>query len=132
MNGAYARQGKDNAPPVAGMSGELPPPPSLDPTHQKIPDDQTGTEGMREEEGGTLKAGVPSALDKGAMEASGEAAGTHTSPGPTAEEVRKHRQQVGLVSGDGSETAGMARQADGGDERIWSVGERMEPHLQLM
>ncbi|KAL7424856.1 hypothetical protein Q5752_000541 [Cryptotrichosporon argae] len=63
-----------------------------------------------------LPEGVPSGLDKGALEVNGEASGTHTSPGPpvavVAEAMRKLEQN------------GQARAAD--------LGDVMDPHLQLM
>jgi hypothetical protein len=66
------------------------------------------TEGTVEEQGGKKDSGKPSGLDKGALEINGEAGGTNSSPGPTAEEVRRFHEQH------------------------QSVKEKMTPHLQLM
>ncbi|WWD20042.1 hypothetical protein CI109_104515 [Kwoniella shandongensis] len=56
--------------------------------------DKTGREGTIEEEGGKKDAGAPSGLDKGALEINGEAGGTRSSPGPTAEEVLEYKRRL--------------------------------------
>lgn len=90
---------------------------------------KVGTEGTKEEEGGKEDAGAPSGLDKGALEVGGEAGGTKTSPGPTAEEVASHAHMIG-------DKANMAAlgvpNGRPGMERHWSVSGKMQPHLQLM
>ncbi|WVQ79519.1 hypothetical protein IAT38_001618 [Cryptococcus sp. DSM 104549] len=134
----------------AGANGDGNVPPTGAPTHpgpgvHNIPhvnaDDKAGrtggTEGTKEEEGGKKDAGAPSGVDKGALEIGGEAGGTKTSPGPTAEEVEKYRQQ-GQAPGAGASGGGMLHvpgQENGGRpgmERHWSVSGAMTPHLQLM
>lgn len=102
--------------------------PSTAPRGIPIPTGQTGTEGTREELGGKENAGLPSGLDKGALEMDGEAGGTRSHPGPTAEAVAKYRRENGGMSGLGN---GDVKNLEG-IERFWSVEERMEPHLQLM
>ncbi|OCF33366.1 plasma membrane protein [Kwoniella heveanensis BCC8398] len=52
---------------------------------------EVGPEGTKKEEGGKEDAGNPSGMDKGALEIGGEAGGTKSSPGPTAQEVEKYR-----------------------------------------
>jgi hypothetical protein len=84
-----------------------------------------GTEGTREEEGGKKDAGLPSGLDKGALEKGGEAGGTLSSPGPTAQEVAEYHSQV-----NGNAPSAEAERP--GIEKFWKVSARMEPHLQLM
>ncbi|OWT39249.1 plasma membrane protein [Cryptococcus neoformans Bt1] len=90
---------------------------------------KVGTEGTREEEGGKEDAGAPSGLDKGALEVGGEAGGTKTSPGPTAEEVARHTH----IIGDKASVAALGvPNGRPGMERHWSVSGKMQPHLQLM
>ena len=83
-----------------------------------------GTDGTIEELGGKKDAGPPSGLDKGALEKGGEAQGTISSPGPTAEEVAQYHSQM---NGDAPAEAERP-----GIEKFWKVSARMEPHLQLM
>lgn len=123
--------------PYTGANAGLPPPPSFEPTPapsaQKDKDGEvkagTGdpkskaTEGTQEEEGGKARAGLPSGLDNGALEMGGEAGGTHTSPGPTAQQVEEHRAP---------QNGHAIPEQRPGVERFWSVEERMNPHLQLM
>jgi hypothetical protein len=83
-----------------------------------------GTEGTIEELGGKKDAGPPSALDRGALEKGGEAQGTISSPGPTAQEVAQYHSQVNGDTPAEAERPGI--------EKFWKVSARMEPHLQLM
>lgn len=83
-----------------------------------------GTEGTIEELGGKKDAGPPSGLDKGALEKGGEAQGTISSPGPTAQEVAQYHSQVNGNVPEEAERPGI--------EKFWKVSARMEPHLQLM
>jgi hypothetical protein len=108
----------------------IPPPPSLDPApKQPMGPTDTATEGTKEELGGKEDAGAPSALDKGALEKGGEAGGTRTSPGPTAEEVEKWKAENG---GNGTQTAtALVAGKPAGQEKELEV-KRMDPHLQLM
>ena len=101
---------------------------------------QEGTEETREELGGKEKAGPPSGMDRGALTKGGEAGGTHTSPGPTKEEVQRWMaQQGGGGQGEGGGVGGFKAQivppgADGeghGEGKVIEV-QRMDPHLQLM
>lgn len=85
---------------------------------------EKGTDGTREELGGKKDAGPPSGLDKGALEKGGEAQGTISSPGPTAQEVAEFHSQANGNAVDEAERPGI--------EKFWKVSARMEPHLQLM
>ncbi|KIR39592.1 plasma membrane protein [Cryptococcus deuterogattii 99/473] len=90
---------------------------------------KVGIEGTKEEEGGKEDAGVPSGMDKGALEIGGEAGGTKTSPGPTAEEVAKYTPMIS------DRTNGALLGLPNGRpdmERHLSVSGGMQPHLQLM
>ena len=91
---------------------------------------ETGTDGTKEELGGKEDAGAPSGLDKGALEKGGEAGGTRTSPGPTAEEVEKWRAQNGVEGA--SQQGATALVAGQQKEQTELKVSRMEPHLQLM
>ncbi|ODN78326.1 hypothetical protein L202_03970 [Cryptococcus amylolentus CBS 6039] len=92
-------------------------------------DRKTGIEGTKEEEGGKQDAGAPSGVDKGALEIGGEAGGTKTSPGPTAEQVQQHRAQEEQQQNGNRLDVPNGRP---GLERHWSVQGRMNPHLQMM
>lgn len=112
----------------------IPPPPSIDPA-PKEPQGPTGggTDGTKEELGGKEDAGKPSGLDRGALEHGGEAGGTRTSPGPTAEEVERWRAEHGRDTHTASVQQGTALipgQGGIGEEHL--AIQRMEPHLQLM
>jgi len=101
--------------------------PSAVPPSQQIGEEdkvKRGTDGTIEELGGKKDAGPPSGLDKGALEKGGEAQGTISSPGPTAQEVAQYHSQV---NGDAPAEAERP-----GIEKFWKVSARMEPHLQLM
>jgi hypothetical protein len=101
--------------------------PSAVPPSQQIGEEdkvKRGTDGTIEELGGKKDAGPPSGLDKGALEKGGEAQGTISSPGPTAQEVAQYHSQV-----NGNAPAEAERP---GIEKFWKVSARMEPHLQLM
>jgi hypothetical protein len=106
-----------------------------------------GTEGTREEEGGKENAGKPSGMDKGALQVNGEAGGTHTSPGPSVQEVERYQQthaqwdehaRNGTEPTQPSNGSGLAvpgqHNGDGRPdvERQYSVSQAMSPHLQLM
>ena len=115
-----------------------------------------GTQGTREEEGGKENAGQPSGNDLGALEANGEAGGTHTSPGPSAQDVERFKQTQagweghaakndigGMTNGttdpakvieEGLKVPNGEAAAGGrpGMPRHWSVAQSMTPHLQLM
>jgi len=110
----------------------IPPPPSIDPA-PKVPQGPTGggTEGTKEELGGKEDAGAPSGLDKGALEKGGEAGGTRTSPGPTAEEVHKWRSENGWDGPSVQKGTALEWGEKPGGEKGLNV-QRMEPHLQLM
>jgi len=101
-------------------------PSAVNPSEQIGEEDKVkrGTEGTREELGGKKDAGPPSGLDKGALEKGGEAQGTISSPGPTAQEVAEYHSKV---NGDAPAEAERP-----GIEKFWKVSARMEPHLQLM
>jgi hypothetical protein len=102
-------------------------PSALPPSKQVKEEDkqERGTEGTREELGGKKDAGPPSGLDRGALEKGGEAQGTISSPGPTAQEVAEYHSQM-----NGSAPVGGVERP--GIEKFWKVSARMEPHLQLM
>lgn len=109
----------------------IPPPPSLDPApSQPMGPTDTATEGTKEELGGKEDAGAPSGLDKGALEKGGEAGGTRTSPGPTAEEVEQWKSENG-INGNGMQEATALVAGKQASETELEV-KRMEPHLQLM
>lgn len=128
--------------PVEAMNGPAAP-------SQMVPDvdsqiGKIGTEGTREEEGGKENAGKPSGLDKGAREINGEAGGTHTSPGPSAQDVERFKQtqsqwndhsrrgQNGFTDGAASEGLQVPGEGRPGMHRHYSVSQAMEPHLQMM
>nr|ODN95442.1 plasma membrane protein [Cryptococcus depauperatus CBS 7855] len=91
---------------------------------------KAGAEGTKDEEGGKKDAGVPSGFDKGALEIGGEAGGTKTSPGPSADEVMNYRQ---MNTGVDPVTRPRVSNGDApGMERHQSVQGGMNPHLQLM
>ncbi|WVR08312.1 hypothetical protein IAU60_005365 [Kwoniella sp. DSM 27419] len=145
-------------PPLGGSRTGAPP--GRHPNVSNLPkvnaekDSEVGPEGTKKEEGGKEDAGLPSGMDKGALEIGGEAGGTRTSPGPTAEEVARYagasienglnghaggqyRQQDGQMNGSqgGLTVPGQQLPSNGdkpGLERHWSTRDRMEPHLQLM
>jgi hypothetical protein len=89
------------------------------------------TEGTKEELGGKEDAGAPSALDKGALEKGGEAGGTRTSPGPTAQEVESWRREHGVQGASTQGATALVAGAQQGSETELEV-RRMQPHLQLM
>lgn len=102
---------------------------------------QKGTDETREELGGKEMAGPPSGQDKGALERGGEAGGTHTSPGPSVEQVEEWKRSNGQAQngeGNGQVHAFRAQVvppgvngAEHGEGQVIEVP-RMEPHLQLM
>ena len=103
---------------------------------------KVGTEGTREEEGGKENAGKPSGLDMGAREINGEAGGTHTSPGPTAQQVAEfqatqgrwdqHNAGENLDQGLQVPGTGGDGEARPGVQRHISVSQSMSPHIQMM
>ncbi|ORX38016.1 putative plasma membrane protein [Kockovaella imperatae] len=112
---------------LEAMNGPAPSAINGDPD-DKVPEGE-GTKGTREEEGGKENAGKPSGMDQGALEHNGEAGGTHTSPGPTAQEVQRFKETQSswtnhVEAGVGSTRPGLTRH--------WSAVQGMEPHLQLM
>ncbi|WWC93106.1 uncharacterized protein L201_008072 [Kwoniella dendrophila CBS 6074] len=144
---------------------QQPPVLSIDPHSQPVPtpsketnvsnlpsvnaekDNEVGPEGTKKEEGGKKDAGLPSGLDKGALELNGEAGGTKSSPGPSLQDVLKFKkvqgdwnkhsnlpieQQNGHLTVPGQLANGNGQPERPDIQRHWSVRDRMEPHLQLM
>lgn len=124
MNGAKPQETKANG---KGDDHDPSAPSALRPSQQVKEEDkqERGTEGTREELGGKKDAGLPSGLDRGALEEGGKAQGTISSPGPTAQEVAEYHSQV-------NGNAPVAEAERPGIEKFWKTSARMEPHLQLM
>jgi hypothetical protein len=159
MNEAYTKPQLDGA---VSTDGPKPTPihvppsagPEAVPNGAQTGQDQVGTDGTVEEEGGKTTAGKPSGMDKGALEMNGEAGGTITSPGPTVQEVKAFQERLVMngVGGVGAQPGAQPKVQDGQPETLavpraqqvgrpvpegrgaefWSVSERMDPHLQLM
>lgn len=124
MNEAKPQETKANG---RGDDHDPSAPSALPPSQQVKEEDkqERGTEGTREELGGKKDAGLPSGLDRGALEEGGKAQGTISSPGPTAQEVAEYHSQA-----NGNAPAAEAERP--GIEKFWKTSARMEPHLQLM
>ena len=116
---------------VQALNGPAPSAASPDPDTAK-----KGTEGTREEEGGKDDAGAPSSKDKGALEPNGEAGGTHTHPGPTAQEVEQYKRtqqsSAHSVANGHQVVSGAAPVAGGAAGEDVTAVQSMEPHLQMM